>query len=521
MRRLLIVMLCIVTLVACRPDTAPPTVVPPTVKTPGGDSPGLPPKHTALTSATAFIDDRSYDLSPNAPSALIYMAGHVVFEYNEPVNAGGLEGIEVLGNNRIRLPMPSFATSVATPEGLRDVQGNLLASVAFPIQRYHGFQGFSESIPTVTWESGDITETLRLGSYGNIVMPGEKIILRWDVPVDKNFIVDRLSRQLTEVSHDFTWPDDMTLVFVVKDSNSNYVYIALNPDGPTPEWSFNVVNPQRLVVLDSTGKQLLSQDVSISTMQAICMTEDYRHARLARSIHFGWLNQGVLEYKMDIATGTLSEPVVHREQRATLSILDWAAYTPGLSWDGSRLAAYSDGVISLADVRTGDASSIRVKTISSEGDFPSPYWIFWAYNDGGLFYNASSLDRTQTGIYTVDLSTRKEELLAMNRNVLSMSSFSPHLYVSGWDNGNTTWSIMDYNGKTIELCKPGEYAVVTKWIDKDRVLVNKSSSRNIHFSDGKCYIYDISEDKWEYIADGYGFDYDANLGRIFLLQKGP
>ena len=500
MRRLLIVLLCIVTMVACRP-VAPPT--------------------TALTCAKAFIDDRSYDLSPHAPSALIYMAGYVVFEYNEPVDADGLEGIEVLGNNRIRLPLPSFATSVATPEGLRDLQGNLLASVAFPIQRYHGFQGFSESIPTVTWESGDITETLRLGSYGNIVMPGEKIVLRWDVPVNKNLVVDRLSRQLAEVSHDFTWLDDMTLVFVVKDSNSNYVYIALNPDGPTPKWEFNVVDPQRLVVLDSTGKQLLSQEVPISTMQAIGMTEDYRHARLARSIHFGWLNHGVLEYKMDIATGTLSEPVVHREQRATLSILDWAAYTPGLSWDGSQVAVYRDGVITLTDVRTQDASTLRVNTISSEGDIPSPYWIFWAYDDGGLFYNASSLDRTQHGIYTIDLSTGNEELLAMNHSVLSMSPFSPHLYVSGWDNGNTTWSIMDYSGKTVELCKPGEHAVVTKWIDKDRVLVNKSSSRSIRFPDGKCYIYHISEDKWDYIADGYGFDYDANLGRVFLLQKRP
>lgn len=175
----------------------------------------------------------------------------------------------------------------------------------------------------------------------------------------------------------------------------------------------------------------------------------------------------------------------------------------------------------LTDVRTGDPSSIIVNTMSSEGDIPSPYWVFWTYDDSRLFYNASSLDRSQHGIYIVDLSTSKEELLAMNHDVLSMSPFSPHLYVSGWDNGNTKWSIMDYSGKTIELCKPGEYAVVAKWIDKDRAIVNRSSSRNIHFPDGKCYIYHMSEDKWEYIADGYGFDYDVNSGRIFLLQERP
>jgi len=66
-----------------------------------------------------------------------------------------------------------------------------------------------------------------------------------------------------------------------------------------------------------------------------------------------------------------------------------------------------------------------------------------------------------------------------------------------------------FSWRTIELGKPSEYAFQTKWIDKDRALVNKSSSRNIHFPDGRCYIYHIGEDRWEYIADGYGFDYDA------------
>ena len=520
MRKLLIVILCIVALVVCRSATGPPTVVPPTGKPPAGDSPRLP-QMTALVSATAFIDGHRYDLSPHTPYSLLYMAGHVVFEYSEPVDASGTEGTEVLANNIIKLPLPSHATSIASPEGLRDKQGNVLDRISFPIQRYHGFQGYNAPLPTVTWESGVIREALRLGSYGNIVMPGEKIVFRWDVPVDKNSVVDRLSRQLAEISHDFTWLDDMTLVFAVKESKSNYVHLALNPDGPTPQWEFNVVRPQRLVVLDSTGKKLLSKDVPISTMHAIGMTDDYSHARLARSVHFGWLNLGVLEYQMDIATGALSVPVVHKEQRATLPILDWAAYTPGLSWGGSRVAVYGDGVITLTDVRTGDARSIRVNSVSSEGDIPSPYWIFWAHDDSKLFYNASSPDRLQHGIYVVDLSTGKEKLLAMNYHVLSMSPFSPHLYVSGSNNGITSWCIMDYSGKTIDLCKPGEYAVLAKWIDKDRALVNKSSSRNIHFPDGRCYIYHISEDRWEYIADGYGFDYDANSGRIFLLQERP
>ena len=520
MKKLLLVLLCIVALVAYRHATTRPTVVPQAVKTPGGDSQYLQ-KKAVLAKATAFIDGRSFDLSLVAPSPLHYMAGHVFFEYSQPVDAGGLLGIEVLGNNIIKLPLPSYATSISTPEGLKDKQGNVLGRTTLPIQRYHGFEGYSSPIPTVTWESGVIREAVRLGSYGNILMPGEKIIFQWDVPVDKSFVVGRLSRQLSEVSHDFTWLNDMTLVFAVKDAKSNYVYLALNPDGPTPKWEFNVVNPQRLVVLDSTGKQLLSQDVPISTMQAIGMTLDYSHARLARSVHFGWLNHAVLEYKMDIATGVLSEPIVHKEPRASLSILDWAAYTPGRSWDGRRVAAYRDGAITLTDARTGDSRTILVNTVSSEGDFPSPYWIFWGYDDGKLFYEASSPDRLQHGIYRVDLTTGEEKLLAMHHTVLSVSPFSPHLYVSNWKNGTATWSIMDHNGKTIDLCEPGEYAVVTKWIDKDRALVNKSSARNIQFPDGKCYIYHVSRDKWDFIADGYGFDYDLSSGRIFLLQQRP
>lgn len=508
MKRLLLVLLCIAGLTACRQVAS-------------DDSPFLPQKKTALTRATAFIDDRGIDLSPTAPSLLLYMAGHVILEYSGPVSASGLLGLEVLDDSTIKLPLPSQATSISTPEGLRDKQGNVLDRISFPIQRYHGFEGYSASLPTVTWESGVIRETLRLGSYGNIVMPGEKIILQWDVPVDKNFVVDRLSRQLTEVSYDFTWLDNMTLVFAVKDSKSSYVYLSLNPDGPTPKWEFNIVHPQRLVVLNRTGGTLLSQDVPISTMQAIGMTTDYRHARLARNVHFGWLNHGVLEYRMNIATGVLSEPIVHKEQRASLSILDWATYTPGYSWDGSRVAVYGDGAITLTDVQTGHAQSIRVNTISSEGDIPSPYWIFWGYDDSRLFYEASSPDRLQHGVYSVDLSTGEEKLLAMNYRVLSMSPFSPHLYVSRWENGTEKWCIMDYSGKIMPLCKPGEYAVLAKWIDKDRALVNKSPSQSIHFQSGKCYIYHVNTNEWEFIADGYGFDYDVTLDRVFLLQERP
>lgn len=508
MRKLLLSMLCIVTLVACRHATSPPTVTPPQNK-------------AVLVSATAFIDGHRYDLSPHTPYSLLYMAGHVIFEYSKSVDASGIEGLEVLENNIIKLPLPSQATAIATPEGLKDKQGNVLDQVTFTLERYHGFQGYNAPLPTVTWESGLIRETLQLGSYGTIVMPGEKIVFRWDVPVDKNFVVDRLSRQLAEISHDFTWLDDMTLAFAVKASKNNYIYLALNPDGPSPQWEFNLVSPQRLVVLDSTGKELLSRDVPISTRQAIGMTKDFSHARLARSIHFGWLNHGVREYKMNIATGALSAPVVHKEQRASLSILDWAAYTPGRSWDDSRVAVYSDGVITLTDTKTGDTRSIRVGTVSTEGDFPSPYWIFWAHDDSKLFYAASSPDRLQHGIYMVDLATGKEKLLAPSHTVFSMSPFSPHLYVNGWNNETKTWGIMDYSGKTIELGKPSEHAVLAKWIDKDRALVNKSSAHNIHFPDGKCYIYHINEDRWEYIADGYGFDYDANSGRIFLLQERP
>jgi len=70
MRRLLIVILCILALVVCRSATGPPTVVPPTGKPPAGDSPRLP-QMTALVSATAFRDGRSYDLSSSAPLFLV------------------------------------------------------------------------------------------------------------------------------------------------------------------------------------------------------------------------------------------------------------------------------------------------------------------------------------------------------------------------------------------------------------------------------------------------------------------
>ena len=46
-------------------------------------------------------------------------------------------------------------------------------------------------------------------------------------------------------------------------------------------------------------------------------------------------------------------------------------------------------------------------------------------------------------------------------------------------------------------------------IDKDRALINKGSAQNIHFPDGRCYLYHADEDRREYSADGCGFDYDT------------
>ena len=114
------------------------------------------------------------------------------------------------------------------------------------------------------------------------------------------------------------------------------------------------------------------------------------------------------------------------------------------------------------------------------------------------------------------MATGQESILVSDHYLLYASPYSEHLFTRAYPEGyfTTTYNIVDYSGGVHELGRTPEHITLAKWIDADRVLLNKYSTSS---TDGKCFIYHLNENRWEYLAEGYGFDYDADTGRVFLL----
>jgi hypothetical protein len=238
---------------------------------------------------------------------------------------------------------------------------------------------------------------------------------------------------------------------------------------------------------------------------------------------------GIQEYLLDLETGNIQSGKLHSKSTwyADEILLDWVdmthaavkteLYSPaGLANNGDWLAIYEDGKMKLIELSSNKTRTIAVQSRSESGhDFPHPHRIFWSHDDQRLYYTALSGSDQAYGLYRLELSSGTESAMLKGHNVRSLSPHSHHLFTEVWEDLGQACYMLDGAGKVTRLSEPGEYVEVTKWLDAKRVLIYKSSSPG----QKKCYIYHLDDNRWEYICDGYGFDYDLNTDRVFVLQN--
>ena len=527
-RTLCFLVLFLLLLVGCRPTAITP---PPD---PDWTPPPIITKPTELVRAVAVISGEEHVLYNHSLNRVVAADGEVIFEYSTPVSLPPDSKAELIGDgSKVRVPLSSSAKSVSTPKPLLGQNGDALPVYTFALER-HAFL-----ITKVSWHFGSVTEELLPGSWSIVLMPGEVVEIEFVGAVDRSAIIAQFGERLQGVNHSFEWLDKRTLAFAINDSAAEYAYLALEDD-ESGSWHFTITTPQKLVVIDRNGQVLSAVEVPISSRGAIAMTPGFDQVRLARNIWFGWLNIGLLEYQMDLTSGRISlePPRSYYKWDEDYVQLDWMNETrgvtkelgidgspAGLSHGGDTLAIYEWEQVKLTNVET---QSLKLYPINShqgsDGNHPNPQWLHWSHDDSRIYYTAHIDQNNQggtSGVYCLDLSTGEETLL-LNHDVLrSVSPHSDHLLTVSWE-GSSSGYMADSSGRTVRLSDPTEQVVVvTKWIDASRALINKSSATGYgsFYTASKCYIYHLDENSWEFISDGYGFDYDVATGRVFVLQN--
>lgn len=526
MKRSLCLLLCLL-LLGCRPTAVIPPVDPPT-------PPPVITKPAELLRAVAVVSGEEHVLYTHSLSRVLAADGEVIFEYSTPVILAPDSQAELIGDgSKVRMPLPSLAKHVSTPKGILDQSGNALPTYTFALER-HAFL-----LNKVTWHSGSVTEELLPGSWSIVLMPGEVVEIEFVGAVDQSAIIALFGERLQGVNHSFEWLDNSTLAFAINDSAAEYAILALE-DNESRGWHFVITTPQKLVVIDSNGQVLSTVDVPISSRGAIAMTPDFDHVRLARNIWFGWLSIGLLEYQMDLTYGQISSepPRSYYRWDEDYVQLDWMNETrevveqlgidwspAGLSHSGETLATYEWEQVKLTSVETQSHKLYHINSHQgSDGNHPDPQWLHWSHDDSRIYYTAYNDPNTYSGtygVYCLDLNTGEETLLLDHHVLRSVSPYSDHLLTVSRD-GTSSGYMADSSGRAVRLSDPTEQVVVvTKWIDASRALINKSTAAGYgsFYTDSKCYIYYLDQNRWEFIREGYGFDYDVATGRIFVLQN--
>ena len=548
MKKILLMFLCLALLAGCRPvavtPPSPPAVVEPE------------PESVKLVRATLTVGGQETELQFHRyGDNLVYdLSGELRFYFDGPVDISSLgmyNSFTYANEEQTALVTiwPRGVNQINSLTSLRCNEGNLVTweGMFFTLIRspYPSIRATLLSHPEVEipyWTSIPLA-------------PGEVVRIEFDGDVNQEFVYSELQAAIrsfasnNDGSHytakpplSMTWASERVLLVSIDGvANSS---VSLNPPGlDAIAWNFDMVPYQQIVVLDEQGGLLSRNPVPASIIGATGMNTEYKKATLLRTSEGDFIS-ALTKYSLELGT----ESLVQEKDRLLffgwwerLALVDWMAASRearstqklygacGLSSNGETLAIYEVGEIQLFDVTTGfQLPSVPItERARGDGDFPYPHWIFWTSDSTGLFYNALmgnfEIDHFDIGLFAVDLASGEESLIAANHILLHASPFSELLFTSVYEDEGHGFSfyLLDYDGNGLKLNKPGETVVLTKWIDEDRVLLSTHTGNRFALfpPDRKCYMYHIGEKRWEFIAEGYGFDYDVNTGRLFLLQE--
>jgi hypothetical protein len=376
--------------------------------------------------------------------------------------------------------------------------------------------------------------------------PKEVIKLEFAEAVDQQFVTEDISGAVRHFGHDeqgrytefkpshtLHWVDDRTLHLTIDDLA--YPWVSISPKGlDMIGWHFSMVPWQQVVVLGQDGTTLSQRDLPFSVSGVTGMYSNYGTVGLLRYSEPFWPIMGVTKYTLNLSSGNFVEegsfPIYlscdwkskssEARDRLELNLSGYRAY--GLSSNGKWLAVQSSNTITIYDMTSADLRQLKTLEVSEkppgDGDFPS--WLYWSYDDTKLFFNAPLENYGWEGLFALDLVTGKESLIASGHYLLSVSPHGDRLFTRAFEE-ESIYCLMDFSGHTTRLNEPGETVTLTMWVDENRVLVNRNmtDTHRLFPADQECYLYYIDDDSFNYIADGYGFDYDLKTGRFFLLQS--
>jgi len=476
---------------------------------------------------------------------VVALGGELTFEFDGPVDlssspAGSSYWYVNEEQTIIRTSISSSVERIYPLSGLNDSNGHFVD--------WEG-QFFITLIrtpfPTVKASLLNLPE-LELTRDNTSLAPKEVIKLEFSEAVDQQFVAEDISDAVRyfgqdeqgqykefKPAHTLQWVDDRTLYLTIDDLN--YPWASISPHGlDMIGWHFSMVPWQQVVVLDQDGTTLSQRNLPFSVSGVTGMYSNYGSVGLLRYSEPFWPIMGVTKYTLNLSSGNFVEegsfPIylscdwksksLEARDRLELNLSGYRAC--GLSSNGKWLAVQTSNTITIYDMTSAELRQIKTLDVSEKppGDGDSPSWLYWSFDDTKLLYNAPLENDWREGLFTLDLDTGKESLTAAGHHLLSVSPFGDRLFTRAFDE-ESIYCLMDFSGNTTRLSKPGETVTLTRWIDENRVLVNrnKTDMHRLFPADQKCYLYHIGDDSFHYIADGYGFDYDIKTGRFFLLQS--
>jgi len=546
MKKLLLILLCLTLLAGCRPVAVTPPSPPAVV------DPDPEPESVKLVRATLTVAGQETELQFHRyGDNLVYdLSGELRFYFDGPVDISslGIYNSFAYANEEqtvLTTRWPRGVNQIDSLTSLRGSDGHLVT-----------WEGMFFTLVRIPYPSLKATllahPEVEIPYWTSIPLaPGEVVRLEFDGDVNQEFVGSELqgairsfarnddgSHYAVEPAFSMTWASERVLLLTIYGEANRSVDLH-HPGLDAIAWHFEMVPYQQIVVLDDQGDLLSRAAVPVSVIAAIGMDTGYKEATLLRTSEGDYIS-ALTKYSFELGT----ESLVQEKGRLhfygwweRLALVDWMAASRdassrlnlygacGLSTDGKILAIYGVGEIQLFDVATGaQLQSVNItERTRGEGDFPDPQWLYWSRDNTKLFYNALVDDfyNGLTGLFVVDMSSGKESVIATGHALLHASPFSDLLFTNVYEDEGHAFYLLDYDGSGLKLNKPGETVVLTKWIDENRVLLSTYTGNRFSLlpPGQKCYMYHIEENRWEFIAEGYGFDYDVSTGRVFLLQE--